>query len=78
MGTDYWRDGLCLIETMARAGTISRHDLALIHATDSVEDAVAHIREKAIAPFGLRPAVRRSLPLLGERTPWRRKPAFET
>jgi uncharacterized protein (TIGR00730 family) len=66
MGTDYWREGLGLLDKMARAGTISRSDLDLIHATDSVEDAIGHIREKAIAPFGLLPARPRHLTLLGE------------
>ena len=67
MGTDYWREGLGLLEKMARAGTISRTDLDLIHATDSVEDALAHIREKAIKPFGLQRREPRGLPLLGEK-----------
>ena len=73
MGIAYWREGLALLEKMACAGTISPADLDLIYATDSVEDAIAYIREKAIEPFNLRPAVRRYLPLLGERPPWRLK-----
>jgi hypothetical protein len=42
--------------------------LDLIYATDSVDDAVAHIRSKAIEPFGLRIVrrTRRHLPWLGE------------
>jgi uncharacterized protein (TIGR00730 family) len=66
MGTEYWRELVLLIEKMARAGTISPKDLDLIYVTDSVDDAINHIREKAIKPFGLKPAVRRSLPWLGE------------
>src|SRR5207253_1701263 len=42
-------------------------DLDLIFATDSVEAAIAHIREKAITPFGLKLVVRRHLSWLGER-----------
>jgi predicted Rossmann-fold nucleotide-binding protein len=40
-----------------------------IYATDSVEEAIAHIRSKAIKPFGLRTArrIQRHLPWLGER-----------
>jgi uncharacterized protein (TIGR00730 family) len=67
MGTDYWREMVGFIGKMARVGTISAKDLDLIYVTDSVEQAVAHIREKAIKPFGLKPAVRRHSPLLGER-----------
>jgi len=66
MGTDYWREMVGFIEKMARVGTISPIDLDLIYVTDSVGDAIAHIRKNAIEPFGLRPAIRRHLPLLGE------------
>jgi uncharacterized protein (TIGR00730 family) len=67
MGTDYWRDLLKMLEKMAGEGMINRSDLDLIFATDSVEKAIAHIREKAITPFGLKLVVRRNLPWLGER-----------
>lgn len=69
MGKDYWRELLGFINKMADAGMISRNDLELIYATDSVEEAIAHIRSKAIEPFGLRVVRRtpRSLSWLGER-----------
>jgi uncharacterized protein (TIGR00730 family) len=69
MGKEYWRELLVFIEKMATAGMISHEDLDLIYATDSVDEAIAHIRAKAIEPFGLRVVrrVRRSLPWLGER-----------
>jgi uncharacterized protein (TIGR00730 family) len=66
MGTEYWRELVLLIEKMARAGMISPKDLDLIFVTDSVDAAIEHIREKAIKPFGLKPAVPRTLPWLGE------------
>jgi uncharacterized protein (TIGR00730 family) len=69
MGKEYWRELLQFIEKMANAGMISHQDLDLIYATDSVGEAIAHIRAKAMEPFGLRVVrrVRRSLPWLGER-----------
>jgi len=67
MGTDYWRDLLKMLKKMAGEGMIDRSDLDLIFATDSVEEAVAYIREKAITPFGLKLVVRRHLAWLGER-----------
>ena len=67
MGTEYWRDLLKMFEKMANEGMISRSDLDLIFATDSVDEAIAHIRQKAITPFGLKLVVRRNLPWLGER-----------
>jgi uncharacterized protein (TIGR00730 family) len=69
MGTGYWRELIDLIHKMAQAGTISPSDLGLIYATDSVDDAIAHIRSKAIEPFGLKlvTRIRRRLPWLGER-----------
>jgi len=67
MGTEYWRDLLKMLKKMAGEGMIDRSDLDLIFATDSVEEAVAYIREKAITPFGLKLVVRRHLAWLGER-----------
>ena len=54
---------------MAKTGMIAQSDLKLVHATNSVDDAIAHIRSHAMDPFGLRP-VRRVRPTwrwLGER-----------
>ncbi len=62
MGAEYWREMMCFVEKMAEAGTISGGDPQLIYVTDSVEEAIAHLRRHAIAPFGLRLAARR---------PWR-------
>jgi predicted Rossmann-fold nucleotide-binding protein len=67
MGKAYWHELTVLLEKMARLGTISPKDLQLIHTTDSVEEAIAHIQSKAIKPFGLTPAVRRHSPWLLER-----------
>jgi uncharacterized protein (TIGR00730 family) len=69
MGTDYWRELMAVIDKMAQLGMISASDQELIYATDSVEEAIAHIRSKAIEPFGLKlvTRVRRHFPWLGER-----------
>ena len=67
MGTDYWREMIGFIDKMARLGTISPEDVRLIYATDSVEEAIAHIRRETIQPFGLRLVRRRTFPWLGER-----------
>jgi len=69
MGTDYWREMIDFISKMAKTGMISDSDVDLIYATDSVDDAIAHIRSKAIVPFGLHLMRRahRHLPWLGER-----------
>ena len=53
MGTKYWGELLPFIRKMANEGMISPSDVDLVFATDSIEDAVAHIRERAIGPFGL-------------------------
>lgn len=69
MGTSYWKELIDFINKMAEFGMISPSDVSLIYATDSVEEAVAHIKSRAVEPFGLRLStrVRRSLPWLGER-----------
>jgi uncharacterized protein (TIGR00730 family) len=69
MGTDYWRHLIDFIEEMAQRGKIGPSDLNLIFATDSVEEAIAHIRARAIEQFGLRRVahMRHPFPWLGER-----------
>jgi uncharacterized protein (TIGR00730 family) len=69
MGTDYWHGMIDFINKMAEIGMISASDLELIYATDSVDDAIAHIETKAIKSFGLHLATRprRHFPWLGER-----------
>ena len=69
MGTDYWKELIGFIEKMAERGKIGPADLNLIFATDSVEEAIVHIRTKAIESFGLKRVARtrRHFPWLGER-----------
>ena len=69
VGTSYLKELIEFINKMAEFEMISPSDVSLIYATDSVEEAIAHIRQKAIQPFGLKlmTRVRRSLPWLGER-----------
>src|SRR6185369_11056774 len=59
MGTDYWRELLALLDKMAKTGMIDPSDLNLIYATDSIDEAIEHIRNKAIEPFGLKLVRRR-------------------
>jgi predicted Rossmann-fold nucleotide-binding protein len=67
MGTNYWRELTELLTKMARLGMIAEADLKLVYVTDSVAEALEHIRSRTIEPFGLRRVVRRNLPWLGER-----------
>jgi uncharacterized protein (TIGR00730 family) len=72
MGLDFWRELLEFLKKMAESGMISESDLKLIYATDSVEEAIEHIRRHAIEPFGLKTvAARRHLRVLGEQA-WHR------
>lgn len=66
MGTAYWREQVAMVRKMAEIGTISPGDLQLFHVTDSVDEAAKFLREKAIKPFGLKPAIRKAAPWLGE------------
>lgn len=76
MGKEYWQELTQMLAKMARLGTIGAQDLDLIFATDSVEEAIAHIRAKAIEPFGLKLVTRapRHLAWLGERALRRSEP----
>ena len=58
IGTDYWDEILPFIHKMAKAGMIATSDLELVHATNSVDDAIAHIRTRAVERFGLHPSRR--------------------
>src|SRR6266571_5155889 len=54
MGTEYWEGLIGFIEKMAQRGMIAPADLKLIYATNSVDEAIEHIRSKTIEPFGLK------------------------
>lgn len=67
MGSDFWPEMRQFMEHMLKGATISPEDLDLIKWTDSVEEAVAHLQDKAVTQFGLRRAhVPKSSVLLGE------------
>jgi uncharacterized protein (TIGR00730 family) len=67
-GVDYWRPVSDVLARLAIEGTIDAEDVQLLLVTDSVTDAVDHLRRHAIEQFGLLPG-RRLTPsgLLGER-----------
>ncbi len=68
MGTDFWPEMRQFMEHMLRGATISAEDLDLIKWTDSVDEAVAHLQDKAVKQFGLRSHhVPLSSALLGEK-----------
>lgn len=67
MGTAYWKELLEFVEKMAREKMIGPDDLKLIYATDSIEEAIKHIRDHAIKPFGLKTMVLHNYSWLGER-----------
>ena len=54
MGSEFWGEMRQFIDAMLAGGTISREDLDLIKWTDSVDEAIAHLHEYAVKPFGLR------------------------
>ena len=66
---EYHQPLLAHIEKMRLEKTISEKDLELFLVTDSVEEAAAHIRDKAITPFGLTYRKPKPNPLLRERWP---------
>lgn len=57
-GTEYHKDLIEHIESMKAEGTISPEDSRLYLVTDSIEDAVAHIRNNTIAQFNLKEETR--------------------
>jgi uncharacterized protein (TIGR00730 family) len=59
IGTDYWSGLRLQLERMAAEGALDPDDLALLFVTDSVDEALAHVRALAIERFGL---IERRLP----------------
>jgi uncharacterized protein (TIGR00730 family) len=63
IGKQYWRRLVDLLGQMVEAKTIDPADMDLLLVTDSVEEAMTHIKKHAIEPFGLhrrRVALKRS------------------
>jgi uncharacterized protein (TIGR00730 family) len=67
IGSAYWRPFLVMLHAMAAEGTIDLEDLRLLLITDDVDEATAHIRQHAIAAFGLQRHIFKPSRLFGER-----------
>lgn len=68
MGASYWKDVQELFDVMEREGAISPKDKSLILVTDSVEEAMDHVRKYALERFHLQKVVKlRPVKILGER-----------
>jgi len=65
MSTEYYRPIMGLLAKMVAAGTISNTDLDLLLVTDSIEEAMEHIRKHAVRTFGL-DQPRKKMSILGE------------
>jgi len=59
MGTEFWAEMRQLIDHMVKGSTISPEDINLICWTDSVNEAIAHLQERAVKQFDL---IREELP----------------
>lgn len=67
IGRAYWRPLIDMLEAMATAGAISRHDLRLLLVTDDLDEATGYIEHYAVGTFGLRRSAPQPWSLLGER-----------
>lgn len=56
MGKKYWQPLADFFDEMVKLGTIDPSDLDLLLLTDSIDEAMAHIRTHAIEKFGLQAA----------------------
>jgi uncharacterized protein (TIGR00730 family) len=66
IGADYWQPLRMLLRHLAEARTIADADLDLLLITDSLDEAMEHLRKNAIERFGLRPVRPTRSVLLGE------------
>lgn len=53
IGVDYWKNLVELMDDFVKQGTISESDLKLFIVTDSVDEAIEHIRKNAIEKYRL-------------------------
>jgi uncharacterized protein (TIGR00730 family) len=68
MGSEFWSELRQLIDHMIKGSTISPEDIDLICWTDSVDEAIEHLHDRAVKQFGLqRKEVPVSSALLGEK-----------
>ena len=56
--TEFHKDLIAHIDKMKHAGTISPEDLKLCLFTDSIEEAIQHLKDHAINKFGLKAATK--------------------
>lgn len=66
IGTEYWKNITSHMKVMVEEGTISPEDLDLIFVTDSVDEAVEHIRRVMNVEFGLNLVKRKPQAILAE------------
>lgn len=52
-GKEYWRHLSELLESMAKAQSISKQDLKLLLITDSIDEAIEYISKHSVEQFGL-------------------------
>ena len=68
MGSEFWKDMRDFLDKMIASGTISPEDLSLMKFTDDIDEAIAHLEEKAVKQFKLRRAlVPKRSAVLGEK-----------
>ncbi len=66
IGGAYWKQLIDFMQMMVEQGTLSPEDMDLICLTDSVEEAMAHIKKYAIDRFNLTYRRIKPMPWLGE------------
>jgi uncharacterized protein (TIGR00730 family) len=68
IGVDYWRPFMTLLQEMVAAGAVAPEDLDLLKLTDDIDEAIRHIEQTTVVPFGLK-RVRKPAWWLGESAP---------
>ncbi|MDZ4745271.1 MAG: TIGR00730 family Rossman fold protein [bacterium] len=53
VGSEYYSDIMQLIDVMIARGTVSEHEKELVLFTDSIDEAMAHLRKRVVKRFGL-------------------------
>ncbi|MBV6477446.1 MAG: hypothetical protein HGGPFJEG_00185 [Ignavibacteria bacterium] len=67
MGSKYWKNLIELLDDFVKNKTISEEDMKLFIVTDSVDEAIEHIRKYALEKFKLERKKIKPVKFLGER-----------
>ena len=66
IGVEYWAPFMALLKEMVTEGAVALRDLDLVKITDDLDEAIRHIEQHTVGPFGLQRVKQKPRWWLGE------------